>query len=239
MSELQDIAANVDAVAGEIGTVVQQLTAQAVRNRQTANQANAVLAGSADPRPKQVTQQLDTAAHRCEQAAQALQLAQQAAKQFVRRIAGGGGGSGAGPLDASGGSGGSGPTINSRTAGGGLNFLADSDIAGQYANRNGGVAGYQDVVIHGNPFHFGLSDKTPVQPATLARSLQSSPDLSSLPIRLVSCKAGQIDDGAAQQLANEIGRPVLAATDTVYPLSDGRLVVGLNNSGQWRIFVPR
>ncbi len=96
MSELQDIAANVDAVAGEIGTVVQQLTAQAVRNRQTAAQANAVLAGSADPRPKQVNQQLDTAAQRCEQAAQALQLAQQAAKQFVGRIVGGGG-SGSGP----------------------------------------------------------------------------------------------------------------------------------------------
>lgn len=238
MSELQDIAESVSSVAGEIAGVVQQLAAQAVRNRQTAAQATTVLAGSSDPRSKQVTQQLDAAAQRCEQAAQALQLAEQAAKQFVGRIVGGGGGGGlesAANLS----SGDQRVAVRSRTAGGGLNFLSDSDPAGQLANRNSGIDGYQDVVIHGNPYHFGLSDKSAVYPADLADALASSGSLGSQPIRLVSCKAGQLDDGAAQELANAVGRPVMAATDTVYPLSDGRLVVGLNNRGKWRIFVPR
>jgi hypothetical protein len=129
-----------------------------------------------------------------------------------------------------------------RTDSGGLNFLSKDDLAGARASHNEGIPGVNDVIVHANPDQFFLSDNTSLSPSQMADAIRSAPDYHGGPVRLVACKAGALDDGAAQQVADSLNQPVIAATDTVWPLPDGTLVVGSNpstQSGQWRTFNPR
>jgi hypothetical protein len=129
-----------------------------------------------------------------------------------------------------------------RTDSGGLNFLSDTDRAGVNAGKNMGIPGSTDVVVHANQNGFGLSDGTRLSPSQMADAIHSAPDYPGGPVRLVACRAGALDDGAAQQVANSLNQPVIAATETVWPAPDGRLVVGPNPwtpSGQWRTFNPK
>ncbi|MBX6750749.1 MAG: hypothetical protein IRY85_13940 [Micromonosporaceae bacterium] len=108
-----------------------------------------------------------------------------------------------------------------------------------------GVPGFTDVIIHGNPYSFGSENGPDVTPADLADVVRATPQLVGRPLRLLSCSAGRLDDGAAQQLADEIGQPVMAATDIVHLVGRPgrvRMVVGPNewtNTGEWRVFYPR
>jgi hypothetical protein len=127
------------------------------------------------------------------------------------------------------------------TSSGGLNFLAPSDLAGIRASKNGGIGGYTDVISHANEHVFGLSDGTLMSPSEIASAIRHAPDYKGGPVRLLACKAGVLDDGAAQGVADEMGVQVMAATDTVWPAADGTLVVGPNPwtpSGTWRVFDP-
>lgn len=126
---------------------------------------------------------------------------------------------------------------------GGLNFLPSDDMAGANAAKNEGIPGYTDVIIHGTPETFVLphSDET-FSPQQMANIIRVSPDYDGGPVRLVSCSSGALPEGAAQQVANSLNQPVIAASDTVWPLPDGRLIVGRslrNPSGEWRTFNPQ
>jgi hypothetical protein len=62
------------------------------------------------------------------------------------------------------------------------------------------------------------------------------------PIRLLSCSAGKKDFGFAQNLANKMGVPVKAPTDTLWVWPNGRITIGPNqftNTGTWRVFKPK
>lgn len=260
MSELQDIAESVSSVAGEIAGVVQQLAAQAVRNRQTAAQATAVLAGSSDPRPKQVTQQLDAAAQRCEQAAQALQLAEQAAKQFVGRIVGGGGGGGGSGRDASrteseqsGVGAGAQRFMNAalRTKGGVAFFGADDVKMRDSAHRVPDYPGEFVADLHGAPNRVELSEagETTYLSAQEFAGVLRQTGWSGEPVRLFSCNTGADPGGFAQQLAKELGAPVTAPTAPVWAPSgwvgegylddsEGFPVFRKVSPGEWRVFTP-
>ena len=127
------------------------------------------------------------------------------------------------------------------TESGGLNFLPSSDQAGANAAMNEGIPGYTDVIIHGTPETFVSQDQT-FDPQQMANIIRSAPDYDGGPVRLVSCKSGALDDGAAQQVANSLNQPVIAASDTVRPLPNGHLIVGpslMRPSGEWRTFYPQ
>jgi hypothetical protein len=136
--------------------------------------------------------------------------------------------------------------VVSRTNNGGYNLLPDTDSAGKLASRVAGLPGYTDVVVHGNATEFGTHDGPGVSPEQLGDLVSSISADSGEAIRLLACKSGELDNGAAQRVADRLGTPVMAATDTVHVRSraDGsvRLLVGPNPftpSGKWRIFEPR
>ena len=64
------------------------------------------------------------------------------------------------------------------------------------------------------------------------------------PIRLVSCNAGALTDGIAQDLANKIGVEVIAPSQYVYIWNDGSLTLSSSISsqyefaGNWMKFLP-
>jgi bifunctional N-acetylglucosamine-1-phosphate-uridyltransferase/glucosamine-1-phosphate-acetyltransferase GlmU-like protein len=61
------------------------------------------------------------------------------------------------------------------------------------------------------------------------------------PVRLISCGTGACNATAAQKLANQIGAPVTAPSDTVWIHPNGTLTVGSEatvNSGAWNTFTP-
>lgn len=254
MSELQDIAESVSTVASEIAGVVQQLNAQAVRNRRTAAQANAVLAGSSDPRPKQVTQQLDAAAQRCVQAAQALQLAEKAAKQFVGRVVGGSGGEvNRGESEPSAAASGAQRFMNAamRTKGGAAFFGSDDVTMRQSAHRVPDYPGEFVADLHGAPNRVELTesgDTCYLSAQEFAEVLRKT-GWSGQPVRLFSCNTGADPDGFAQQLARELGVPVTAPNAPVWAPSgwvgegylddsSGFPVFRKISSGNWRTFTP-
>lgn len=105
--------------------------------------------------------------------------------------------------------------------------------------------GFTDVVIHGNAnsaeyYHNGKWVK--LDQRTLALALKKDPGYKSGGIRLLSCSTGKLDSGFAQNLANKLGVPVKAPTDTLWVWPNGKLTIGPNqykNTGTWRVFKPK
>lgn len=89
MSELQSICADVLAVADDIVTMAQQLHAEARNLRQASSRAASTVEGSSARQARQTVQALQNAAEQCDRAAQQLQAAENAGKQFVARNCGG------------------------------------------------------------------------------------------------------------------------------------------------------
>ena len=61
---------------------------------------------------------------------------------------------------------------------------------------------------------------------TLAGIIESDTGYTGGPVRLLSCSAGALDEGIAQNLANKLGVEVIAPTDTLWIYKNGRLVIG-------------
>ena len=134
-----------------------------------------------------------------------------------------------------------------KAAAGGRTVLMESgDQFVRNAAKTPELSGYHDVIVHGTPLDFG---RTPTSWAggtnfghrDLANMLLHDPDYAGGAVRLLSCKTGQLADGAAQNLANKLGVDVLAPTDTLWAFPDGGLVIGPFpnlNTGTFKLFVP-
>ncbi len=246
MSELQDIGAQVSATASEIAGWAQALHGKAGQLRQAAARA----AESNTHGASRVAQMLAYAADSCDSAAQHLMAGKSAAEMFVEMHVGGSvsnGGSTGPSVEADMGSwiGTAFGLEKSSTRNGGINLLPSTDPAGQMGAEVEGVEGFTDVVIHANENEFGLRVGPAISPADLAEVIGATPELANRPIRLLACKAGKLNDGAAQQVADRLDQPILAPSDTVH-LAQGRvfvrMIVGPNiftPSGTWRLFRPR
>jgi hypothetical protein len=101
--------------------------------------------------------------------------------------------------------------------------------------------GWAEMQAHGMPRGFGTEDGQPLSVEEIARNVPPG----NGPVLLGSCDAGQLrsDAGAAQRLANELGRPVVAPNQPVG--QDGweapRLVDAITQDttvGRWRVFLP-
>ncbi|GAB7061116.1 hypothetical protein JCM12681A_28260 [Streptomyces mexicanus] len=115
--------------------------------------------------------------------------------------------------------------------------------------------GYHDVIVHGNDKGFFMPGRKnaagvdfppgEVHPSHIIEAIRNNPSYGGEPIRLISCHTGRVRDGiadvpAAQQLANELGVPVMAPTDEVgiYPSRPKGQEPEVQNGGYWRIFLP-
>ena len=112
-----------------------------------------------------------------------------------------------------------------------LRFLSNRDSVYNNMENVDPLDGYEDVACHADPYSFGFVDPDTgmeVQEADarmFARLLKDSGKYQGKPIRLIACEAGKLQDGLAQQLANELGVEVLAPTKPVYLNSQGSMVL--------------
>ncbi|TXC95289.1 hypothetical protein FS847_23920 [Streptomyces sp. ISID311] len=114
--------------------------------------------------------------------------------------------------------------------------------------------GYHDVVIHGNdrgffePGRVNAHDKSfsggNTHPVQIAEAIRNNPSYDGGPVRLISCHSGTNGAGvdsvsAAQQVANELGVPVMAPTNKVGVMPDlGTQQPTIYLDGYWRTFLP-
>ena len=115
--------------------------------------------------------------------------------------------------------------------------------------------GYHDVIVHGNDKGFFMPGRKnaagvefppgEVHPSHIVEAIRNNHSYKGGPVRLISCHSGRVRDGmadipAAQQLANELGVPVMAPTDEVgiYPSRPKGQEPEVQNGGYWRTFLP-
>ena len=95
---------------------------------------------------------------------------------------------------------------------------------------------FYDVVCHANPDSFEIDlvgngideDFIPVTPEEFAERIKNSAGYDGGNIRLISCQAGAKSDGAAQKIANILGKEVIAATEKVSVDDDGNIFISDN-----------
>jgi hypothetical protein len=114
--------------------------------------------------------------------------------------------------------------------------------------------GYHDVIVHGadegmavpgRVNHYGTEFASELHPSHLADAVRGNPAYDGGPVRLISCHSGSIAEGVddvpiAQHVANNLGVPVKAPTDTVgtdRTISEPQ-VPEIANDGYWRTFLP-
>ena len=105
--------------------------------------------------------------------------------------------------------------------------------------------GYTDIVIHGqqDSVQIKRGDKwITLDHRRLAKMYKHDKELSKKPVRLVSCYTGKKVNGFAQNLANKLGKTVLAPSDKVWIHASGKVTIGptaLKNTGHWIEYKPQ
>jgi hypothetical protein len=116
--------------------------------------------------------------------------------------------------------------------------------------------GFHDVVVHGErnglvrPGLVGEDgDNYPANfthPNQVAESVRNNPNYDGGPVRLIVCHSGTVDPAAGslpvgQQMANSLGVPVLAPTDSVgvRRYGSGQQEPAIQNDGEWVLFNPQ
>ena len=141
-----------------------------------------------------------------------------------------------------------------------LRFMSNRDRTYENLQEVPPLDGYEDIACHADPISFGFvdpeTDKTvqEVGAKFFAKRVRESGKYNGGAIRLIACESGKLDDGLAQEFANEMGVPVLAPTKIVYTNSQGFMVLAdddfeaaelLRNATEkwnpdgWRIFTPK
>ena len=140
-------------------------------------------------------------------------------------------------------------------------FVGKTDLLYEHAQRIKPLDGYDDFVCHATADTFLIysgKDEIEMPAKEYAEHIKASSSFHNRPIRIISCQSGEKDDGAAQQLANELGVNVLAPTEEVSVDEDGRMFVSNNDvlaelwleadddikqyikeTGKWVVFEPQ
>ena len=141
-----------------------------------------------------------------------------------------------------------------------LRFLSNRDNTYKNLQNVPPLDGYEDIACHGDPHNFSFVDPEAdetvqnVDARFFARRIRESGKYNGGAIRLIACESGKLDDGIAQEFANEMGVKVLAPTKIVYTNSQGFMVLADDdfeaiellrqatekwNPDGWRIFEPK
>ncbi len=122
-------------------------------------------------------------------------------------------------------------SANNDVTSAGLRFMSNRDQLYKNLQNVTEIDGYEDIGCHADPYMFGYVDPDTgetvqeVSAKHFAKTIIESGKYKGGKIRLISCEAGAIDNGLAQQFANEIGNTVLAPTKKVFVNSQGYMVV--------------
>ena len=112
-----------------------------------------------------------------------------------------------------------------------LRFMSNRDTVYKNMENVPPLDGYEDIACHADPYSFGFSDPVTgeniqdVSAKTLAKRVIESGKYNGGAVRLIACESGKLEDGLAQQFANELGAEVLAPTKIVYSNSQGFMVL--------------
>lgn len=141
-----------------------------------------------------------------------------------------------------------------------LRFLSNRDDTYVNLQNVPPLDGYEDIACHADPKNFSFVDPEAgetvqdVGARFFAKRIKESGKYNGGPIRLIACESGKLDDGIAQQLANEMGVKILAPTKIVYTNSQGYMVLADDdfeaiellrkatekwNPDGWRVFEPK
>ena len=112
-------------------------------------------------------------------------------------------------------------------------FLHKSEKLYQYAKKIKPFDGFEDFICHADPHTFYIdltgegSEKDFIEfsPADYAEAIRNSKSYHGGNIRLISCQAGAIENGAAQQVANALQVAVLAPTEIVNVDENGEMFI--------------
>lgn len=95
--------------------------------------------------------------------------------------------------------------------------------------------GYYDIIAHGTPNGIQITHNGQhmiVDHRTAARLIQNADGYNGQGIRLLSCNTGALDNGFAQNLANQLNVEVYAPTNYLWATQDGNyFVAGMTNQG--------
>lgn len=118
------------------------------------------------------------------------------------------------------------------------------------------IEGYEDFGGHGKPFSIEYETTNGmivnITASDYADILREDPSYKGGNIRLLACSTGSVEDGFAQQLANELKVNVMAPTETLWVDENGKMFVSnsavladmwydgvkVNPTGKWRLFKP-
>lgn len=145
-------------------------------------------------------------------------------------------------------------------------FLNKKEKLFRYAPKIKPEEGFEDIVSHATPNTFEIDmvgngdekDFMPFSPREFAERIRNSSGYHGGDIRLIACQAGAEKDGAAQQVADILGKRVKAPTEVVNIDEKGRMFVSDNEilaqlwyyadesekskfkeTGTWIIFEPK
>lgn len=115
--------------------------------------------------------------------------------------------------------------------------------------------GYLDIIAHGNEymiFIYHNGRKYPFKAKKAAKLIKKLQQHNNLPVRLLSCNTGKMQNGFAQNLANKLGVPVMAPNNILWNYSNkkGNMDVAprlkadpnspdLSKKGEFVVFYPR
>jgi len=141
--------------------------------------------------------------------------------------------------------GGFGNTLSSKAVSLSPTYAGDENTLKTAAKWIKSKSGYTDIVVHGRPDHVAIkrgNDWVKIDHRVLARMYKEDKDYSKNPVRLISCETGKDVNGFAQNLANKLGRKVIAPSDTVWIHPSGKMTIGSNaksDTGKWIPYYPK
>ena len=136
-------------------------------------------------------------------------------------------------------------------------YMSRADDTYKIFDRITRIEGYEDFLIHGssNCFIYDTNngEETIYTASEFADILRSDSEYKGGNIRLLSCSAGGLENGVAQQLANELQVDVLAPTETLWFNDKGEMFISkypglaelwekgekVNQTGEWKLFHPK
>jgi len=143
-------------------------------------------------------------------------------------------------------------------------FVNNQEKLYRYAKDIKPIDGFEDFTCHADPDGFLIDlkgngnpeDYIRLTPKEYAERIRNSSTYKGGNVRIISCQAGAKKDGAAQQLANELGVSVYAPTEIVNIDENGEMFISDNDilaelwynasdknefkpTGEWKLFEPQ
>ena len=143
-------------------------------------------------------------------------------------------------------------------------FVNNTEQLARFAKKIKPEEGFSDFTCHSDGVSFYIDmtgngkeeDYLEITPEELAKHIKDSKEYQGGPVRIISCKAGSSDDGAAKRLAEALGDKVKAPTEDIHVEENGEIFISDNDTlaemwytdvehrseykstGAWRTFDP-